>query len=128
MGKQGLAAFLSEPRFEGLPATLETPGPEKKGADRKEVLAAKRLRKAASNGVEVGRRSLSRECREAADAICRSRGVAALSIVAKREARATQFPRERIAAPCTSRYLTWTPEIAREMTRRWISEVPSKIV
>ena len=46
MGKQGLAAFLSEPRFEGLPATLETPGPIKKGPDRKEVLAAKRLRKA----------------------------------------------------------------------------------
>jgi deoxyribonuclease IV len=45
MGKQGLAAFLSEPRFEGLPATLETPGPSKKGADRKEVQAAKRLRK-----------------------------------------------------------------------------------
>ncbi len=44
MGKQGLAAFLSEPRFEGLPATLETPGPEKKGPDRKEVTAAKRLR------------------------------------------------------------------------------------
>ncbi len=46
MGKQGLAAFLSEPRFEGLPATLETPGPNKKGPDRKEVTAAKRLRKA----------------------------------------------------------------------------------
>lgn len=46
MGKRGLAAFLSEPRFEGLPATLETPGPVKKGPDRKEVLAAKRLRKA----------------------------------------------------------------------------------
>jgi len=46
MGKQGLAAFLSEPRFEGLSATLETPGPAKKGADRKEVQAAKRLRKA----------------------------------------------------------------------------------
>lgn len=46
MGNQGLAAFLSEPRFEGLPATLETPGPEKKGPDRKEVQAAKRLRKA----------------------------------------------------------------------------------
>jgi len=45
MGKQGLAAFLSEPRFEGLPATLETPGPNKKGPDRKEVTAAKRLRK-----------------------------------------------------------------------------------
>ncbi len=25
-------------------------------------------------------------------------------------------------------YLTWTPEIEREMTSRWISEVPSKIV
>ena len=46
MGKRGLAAFLSEPRFEGLPATLETPGPDKKGPDRKEVQAAKRLRKA----------------------------------------------------------------------------------
>jgi deoxyribonuclease-4 len=45
MGKQGLAAFLSEPRFEGLPATLETPGPKKKGPDKKEVQAAKRLRK-----------------------------------------------------------------------------------
>jgi deoxyribonuclease-4 len=45
MGKRGLSAFLSEPRFEGLPATLETPGPEKKGADRKEVALAKRLRK-----------------------------------------------------------------------------------
>ena len=46
MGKEGLAAFLSEPPFEGLPATLETPGPNKKGPDRKEVQAAKRLRKA----------------------------------------------------------------------------------
>jgi deoxyribonuclease-4 len=45
MGKSGLAAFLSEPRFEGLPATLETPGPNKKGPDKKEVQAAKRLRK-----------------------------------------------------------------------------------
>lgn len=46
MGKRGLEAFLSEPRFEGLPATLETPGPNKKGPDKKEVQAAKRLRKA----------------------------------------------------------------------------------
>jgi len=46
MGKGGLAAFLSEPRFEGLPATLETPGPNKKGPDKDEVQAAKRLRKA----------------------------------------------------------------------------------
>jgi deoxyribonuclease-4 len=45
MGKKRLAAFLSEPRFEGLPATLETPGPDKKGSDRKEVTLAKRLRR-----------------------------------------------------------------------------------
>ena len=45
MGKSGLRAFLSEPRFDGLPATLETPGPTKKGPDKKEVTAAKRLRR-----------------------------------------------------------------------------------
>jgi deoxyribonuclease IV len=45
MGKRGLAAFLSEPRFEGLPATLETPGPDKKGSDKKEVALAKKLRR-----------------------------------------------------------------------------------
>ena len=43
--RKGLAAFLSEPRFEGLPATLETPGPEKKGSSKAEVTAAKRLRR-----------------------------------------------------------------------------------
>ncbi|HEY1855092.1 MAG TPA: deoxyribonuclease IV [Solirubrobacterales bacterium] len=45
MGRRGLSAFLSEPRFEGLPATLETPGPDKKGTSRAEVTAAKRLRR-----------------------------------------------------------------------------------
>jgi deoxyribonuclease-4 len=45
MGRKGLAAFLSEPRFEGLPATLETPGPEKKGSSKSEVTAARRLRR-----------------------------------------------------------------------------------
>jgi deoxyribonuclease IV len=45
MGKRGLSAFLSEPRFEGLPATLETPGPEKKGSTKVEVTYAKRLRR-----------------------------------------------------------------------------------
>jgi deoxyribonuclease-4 len=44
MGRKGLAAFLSEARFEGLPATLETPGPEKKGSSKQEVQLAKRLR------------------------------------------------------------------------------------
>lgn len=45
MGRKGLAAFLSEPRFEGLPATLETPGPERKGSSKQEVQLAKRLRR-----------------------------------------------------------------------------------
>ncbi|HET9198249.1 MAG TPA: deoxyribonuclease IV [Solirubrobacterales bacterium] len=45
MGKRGLSAFLSEPRFEGLPATLETPGPEKKGSSKAEVTLARRLRR-----------------------------------------------------------------------------------
>ena len=44
MGRHGLAAFLSEPRFEGLPAPLEVPGPDKHGPDRKQVEKAKRLR------------------------------------------------------------------------------------
>ena len=45
MGRKGLVAFLSEPRFEGLPAILETPGPNKKGPDKNEVQTAKRLRR-----------------------------------------------------------------------------------
>ena len=45
MGRRGLSVFLSEPRFEGLPATLETPGPEKKGSNKAEVMAARRLRR-----------------------------------------------------------------------------------
>jgi deoxyribonuclease-4 len=45
MGRKGLAAFLSEPRFEDLPATLETPGPQKKGTSKQEVQLAKRLRR-----------------------------------------------------------------------------------
>jgi deoxyribonuclease IV len=44
MGEGALAAFLSEPRFEGLPATLETPGPDKRGPDLAEVDAGRRLR------------------------------------------------------------------------------------
>jgi len=52
MGRKGLTAFLSEPRFEGLPAAIETPGPDKRGPDKREVQAAKRLRKA---GLEARR-------------------------------------------------------------------------
>lgn len=44
MGPTGLAAVLSEPRFEHLPVILETPGPRRKGPDKNEVDAAWRLR------------------------------------------------------------------------------------
>lgn len=46
IGEAGLEVFLSEPRFEGLPATLETPGPERKGPVADDVAHARRLREA----------------------------------------------------------------------------------
>lgn len=44
MGEPGIATFLSEPRFEDLPALLETPGPDKKGPDAAEVARTRALR------------------------------------------------------------------------------------
>ncbi len=44
MGRIGIGTFLSEPRFEDLPALLETPGPDKQGSDKDEVRRAKRFR------------------------------------------------------------------------------------
>ena len=45
IGETGFARFLSEPRFEGLPATMETPGPDKKGPVADDIDLAERLRK-----------------------------------------------------------------------------------
>ena len=47
LGDRGLRVFLSEPRFDGLPAVLETPGPGQSGSgpDLAEVRKAKRLRR-----------------------------------------------------------------------------------
>jgi deoxyribonuclease IV len=45
LGEAGLRTFLSEPRFEGLPALLEVPGPDGRGPDREQVEIAKRLRR-----------------------------------------------------------------------------------
>lgn len=53
LGDAGLRAFLSEPRFEGLPALLEVPGPDGRGPDREQVEIAKRLRR---NGLAARRR------------------------------------------------------------------------
>lgn len=44
IGRKGLAAFLSEPRFEGLPVAMEIPGPDKHGPVKADVTKAKRLR------------------------------------------------------------------------------------
>jgi deoxyribonuclease-4 len=37
LGETGCAAFLSEPRFDGLPCVLETPGPDKQGPTKEEI-------------------------------------------------------------------------------------------
>jgi deoxyribonuclease-4 len=47
LGERGLRVFLSEPRFEGLPALLET-GPDAGGPDLEQVRIAKRLRRVGS--------------------------------------------------------------------------------
>jgi deoxyribonuclease-4 len=45
LGRRGIRVFLSEPRFEDLPALIETGGPEGKGPDRNDVRLARRLRR-----------------------------------------------------------------------------------
>jgi deoxyribonuclease IV len=45
IGERGIAVFLSDPRFERLPALLETPGPEGHGTEAPEIVLARRLRK-----------------------------------------------------------------------------------
>ncbi|HEY4097513.1 MAG TPA: deoxyribonuclease IV [Baekduia sp.] len=44
LGEDGCAVFLSEPRFDGLPVILETPGPDKKGTPPEELALAVKLR------------------------------------------------------------------------------------
>jgi deoxyribonuclease-4 len=45
LGPDGCAVFLSEPRFDGLPCVMETPGPDKRGPSPEQVELAKSLRK-----------------------------------------------------------------------------------
>jgi deoxyribonuclease-4 len=45
LGEDGCAVFLSEPRFDGLPVILETPGPDKKGPTKEELELCWTLRK-----------------------------------------------------------------------------------
>lgn len=44
LGEQGCAVFLSEPRFDGLPCILETPGPQRTGPTAEEIAFAHDLR------------------------------------------------------------------------------------
>ena len=44
IGREGCAAFLSEPRFEGMPAILEGPGMEGKGIVPEDIAFAGELR------------------------------------------------------------------------------------
>jgi deoxyribonuclease-4 len=53
LGARGCAAFLSEPRFEGLPAIFEGPGFAGKAPEREDVDRAKALRR---NGLRARRR------------------------------------------------------------------------
>ncbi|MDX6719780.1 MAG: deoxyribonuclease, partial [Solirubrobacteraceae bacterium] len=45
IGADGCAVFLSEPRFEGLPCVLETPGPNHSGPTAQELALARALRR-----------------------------------------------------------------------------------
>jgi len=44
IGRRGCEVFLSEPRFDGLPCVLETPGPRHTGPTAQEIALARRLR------------------------------------------------------------------------------------
>ena len=44
LGERGCAAFLSEPRFEGLPCVLETPGPDRDDPYTAELQRTRELR------------------------------------------------------------------------------------
>jgi deoxyribonuclease-4 len=57
LGEDGLVPFLSEPRFDDLPALLEVPGPDGHGPDREQVEIAKRLRRRGLTAARRRRRS-----------------------------------------------------------------------
>ncbi len=56
LGEDGCAVFLSEPRFDGLPCVLETPGPKRTGPTAQELALARSLR---ARGLAARRGSLA---------------------------------------------------------------------
>jgi deoxyribonuclease-4 len=63
IGREGCAAFLSEPRFEGLPCVLEGPGHLGKAVDAEDIAAAMALREEGLAARGKGRRSGRRRAR-----------------------------------------------------------------
>jgi deoxyribonuclease-4 len=66
IGRKGIAAFLSEPRFEGMPCVLEGPGHQGKALDRQDLEWAFKLREeglAARGGKRKGARRRSAQRR-----------------------------------------------------------------
>jgi deoxyribonuclease-4 len=58
LGDEGLTPFLSEPRFQDMPALIETQGPDGHGPDRAEVAKARALReRGLASGAGRGRRT-----------------------------------------------------------------------
>jgi len=58
LGEQGCAAFLSAPAFQDLPCLLETPGENRSGPTREEVVLAMKLRE---RGIKARARSRARK-------------------------------------------------------------------
>jgi len=44
LGLDGCRTFVNEPRFEGLPCVLETPGPDRSGPSAAELVLVRELR------------------------------------------------------------------------------------
>jgi deoxyribonuclease IV len=63
LGREGCAAFFSEPRFEGLPAIFEGPGFEGRGAGVEDIRVARELREEGlmARGARPGRRRKKRQ-------------------------------------------------------------------
>jgi len=59
IGEDGCAVFLSDPRFEGLPCVLETPGPRHTGPTRAEIAQSRALRE---RGLAARRGTPDPEC------------------------------------------------------------------
>jgi deoxyribonuclease-4 len=56
LGRDGCAVFLSEPRFDGLPVILETPGPDRKGPTAEELDLCRDLRAEGEKGRRKSRK------------------------------------------------------------------------